>query len=108
MKGLLAVAAAVLQAGVALAQTADVTVFAAASLKTALDAVALEYQRDGGGRIAISYAASSALARQIEQGAPADLFISADADWMDYLEREKLIRAETRRPLLGNRLVLIA
>ena len=56
----------------------------------------------------VSYAASSALARQIESGAPADLFISADLDWMDYLAERRLIRAESRVNLLGNRLVLIA
>lgn len=108
IKGLLVAAAVVLQAGFALAQSPDVTVFAAASLKTALDAIAAEYRNDSGKRIAISYAASSALAKQIEQGAPADLFISADLDWMDHLERNKLVRPETRRPLLGNRLVVIA
>ena len=56
----------------------------------------------------VSYAASSALARQIENGAPADLFISADLDWMDYLAERKLIRADSRVNLLGNRLVLVA
>ncbi len=105
-----ALAAATLLAstGAARAQTADVTVFAAASLKNALDAIAAEHQRETGKRVAISYAASSALARQIEQGAPADLFISADLDWMDHLEQFKLIRPETRRPLVGNRIVVVA
>lgn len=79
-------------------------VFAAASLKTALD----EAQAACGRGFRTSYAASSALARQIEAGAPADLFISADQEWMDYLEARALIRVETRRDLLGNGLVLIA
>jgi molybdate transport system substrate-binding protein len=85
-----------------------VTVFAAASLKDALDESAKAYQAKAGDRIVVSYAASSALAKQIEAGAPADLFISADLDWMDYLEQRRLIRSDTRRNLLRNRLVLIA
>lgn len=89
-------------------QRADVTVFAAASLKNALDAIMDEFHRQTGKRAVASYGASSALARQIEQGAPADIFISADLDWMDYLEEKNLIRSGTRRNLLGNRLVLIA
>jgi molybdate transport system substrate-binding protein len=98
----------VLASGTVRAQTADVTVFAAASLKTALDAVAADFNHETGRRVTVSYAASSALARQIEQGAPADLFISADLDWMDYLQARGLIRPGTRRSLLGNRIVLIA
>ena len=98
----------VLASGPVRAQSADVIVFAAASLKTALDAVAADFNHATGRRVAISYAASSALARQIEQGAPADLFISADLDWMDYLQSRGLIRPGTRRSLLGNRIVLIA
>lgn len=88
----------------ALAQ-ARTLVFAAASLKNALDEIA---QGMPGGKAAISYAASSALARQIEAGAPASVFICADLDWMDYLETRKLLLPGTRRDLLGNRLVLIA
>jgi molybdate transport system substrate-binding protein len=80
------------------------TVFAAASLKNALDEVAALQPA----RPRISYGASSALARQIENGAPADVFISADLDWMDYLEKKGLVAPGTRRNLLGNRLVLIA
>jgi molybdate transport system substrate-binding protein len=95
-------------AAVAAAQPADSTVFAAASLKNALDAIVADYQRETGKRVVVSYAASSALARQIEQGAPADIFASADLDWMDYLERKRLIRSETRVSLLSNRLVLVA
>jgi molybdate transport system substrate-binding protein len=79
-------------------------VFAAASLKNALDEVASMSPS----KPTISYGASSALAKQIESGAPAQVFISADLDWMDYLERRKLLRAESRRNLLGNKLVLIA
>jgi molybdate transport system substrate-binding protein len=83
-------------------------VFAAASLKDALDAINADWQKANGKKATISYAASSALAKQIEQGAPADLFISADEDWMDYLATRKLIKAATRFDLTGNRLVLIA
>jgi molybdate transport system substrate-binding protein len=85
-----------------------VTVFAAASLKDALDAGVKAYQAESRDKVAVAYAASSALARQIEAGAPADIFISADLDWMDYLEQRRLIKAGTRRNLLRNRLVLIA
>jgi molybdate transport system substrate-binding protein len=90
------------------AQPADVTVFAAASLKNALDSVARDHRSRTGDRVSVSYAASSALAKQIEQGAPADLFVSADRDWMDYLQARSLIRPETRRNFLGNRIVLVA
>ena len=85
-----------------------VVVFAAASLKTALDEVAGRFARDATRRAPrLSYAGTPALARQIEQGAPADVFISADADWMDYLEARDLIRPGTRLDLLGNRIVLV-
>jgi molybdate transport system substrate-binding protein len=100
--------ALVLVSSAGTAQAADVTVFAAASLKNTLDAVIADFQRKAGRQVVASYAASSALARQIEQGAPADLFISADLDWMDYLQERGLIRPETRRSLLGNRMVLVA
>lgn len=83
-------------------------VFAASSLQTALDAVAADWQKSTGRKVAFSYAASSALARQLEHGAPADLFASADLDWMDWAEQRKLIRPGTRWSLLGNALVLIA
>ena len=85
-----------------------ITVFAAASLKDALDENVKAYRGVSGDRIVVSYAASSALAKQIEAGAPADIFISADLDWMDYLEQRRLIKADTRRNLLRNRLVLVA
>ncbi|MDR3500308.1 MAG: molybdate ABC transporter substrate-binding protein [Parvibaculum sp.] len=83
-------------------------VFAAASLKNALDDVIASYAATGGGKITASYAASSVLARQIEAGAKAEVFISADADWMDYLGQRGLVDAKSRENLLGNRLVLIA
>ena len=82
-------------------------VFAAASMKTALDAAAVAWQAQTGKKVSIAYASSAVLAKQIEQGAPADIFISADLKWMDYLEKSKLIRAGTRRNLFGNKLVLI-
>jgi molybdate transport system substrate-binding protein len=92
----------------AAAQAADVTVFAAASLKNALDDAGKRYEAKTGDKVIVSYAASSALAKQIENGAPADIFFSADLDWMDYLEQNKLIDTASRHTLLGNTLVLIA
>ena len=89
------------------ARAAEPLVFAAASLKNAIDGINAEWRRETGMTASVSYAASPALARQIEQGAPADIFISADLDWMDYLQERKLIKAETRTNLLGNTLVLI-
>lgn len=90
------------------AQAADVVVFAAASLKNALDVINGDWQKQTGKHTTISYAASSALAKQIEAGAPADVFVSADLDWMDYLDKKKLIKPGSRHDLLSNRLVLIA
>lgn len=78
-------------------------VFAAASLKNALDEANAAY----GSAVVASYAASSALARQIERGAPAQVFFSADADWMDYLEQKNLVQPGSRRNVLGNRLVWV-
>jgi molybdate transport system substrate-binding protein len=89
------------------AQARPVLVFAAASLKNALDDIAAQYERETGRKVSISYAASSALAKQVESGAPADLFISADLDWMDYLQTRNLIKVDARKNLLGNRLVLV-
>lgn len=86
----------------------DVTVFAAASLTNALQDVGKAYEAAGGGKVKFSFAASSLLARQIEAGADADVFFSADAEWMDYLAERKLIKTKTRRDVLANRLVLIA
>ena len=90
------------------AQSHDVLVFAAASLKDAMDDITAQYQRETGKHVRVSLAASSTLAKQIENGAPADIFISADLDWMDYLATRNLIQANTRKNLLGNKLVLIA
>ena len=85
-----------------------VTVFAASSLTESLKSVADAYQARTGIRIALSFGASSTLARQIEQGASADLFFSADTDWMDYLQKAGHIADASRKDLLGNDLVLIA
>ncbi|MDB5559687.1 MAG: molybdate transporter substrate-binding protein [Enterovirga sp.] len=93
---------------VAFAQSGDVVVFAAASLKTALDDISAAWTRETGKRARTSYAGSNTLAKQVEAGAPADLFLSADLDWMDYLSERGLIRPETRLNLLANRLVLVA
>ena len=84
------------------------TVFAAASLKNALDDIAGSYAKEGKPAPKVSYAASNTLAKQIEQGAPADLFFSADLDWMDYLAKKDLIQPDTRVSLLANSIVLIA
>jgi molybdate transport system substrate-binding protein len=85
-----------------------VTVFAAASLTDALNAVGHAYEAKTGGHVVFSFAASSALARQIESSAGADVFLSADSDWMDYLDNKGLIAHATRHDLLGNHLVLIS
>jgi len=92
----------------ALAEDKSLTVFAAASMKNALDDIDAAYTAKTGIKVAASYAASSALAKQIEQGAPADIFLSADTDWMDYATRKKTINEPTRVNLLGNSIVLIA
>ena len=92
----------------AAAQDKTITVFAAASMKNALDEIDATYTAKTGVKITVSYAASSALAKQIEQGAPADVFISADTDWMDYATAKKTISEPTRVNLLGNSIVLIA
>ncbi len=85
----------------------SVLVFAASSLQTALDRVAADWQAEGGAPVVISYGASSALARQIEAGAPADIVFSASEEWMERLDDAGLLRAGTRTDLLGNALVLI-
>jgi molybdate transport system substrate-binding protein len=104
------VALALCIAAIAPAQAAQppLTVFAAASLKESMDEAALAFERDTGQAVRVSYAGSSALARQIEQGAPADVFVSADLDWMDELQSKGLIDPATRSELLGNTLVLVA
>jgi molybdate transport system substrate-binding protein len=90
------------------AQDKTITVFAAASMKNALDDIDAAFLKASGTKVVASYAASSTLIKQIEQGAPADVFASADLDWMDYGAGKKLIKDDTRVNLLGNRLVLIA
>ncbi|MEO8304789.1 MAG: molybdate ABC transporter substrate-binding protein [Betaproteobacteria bacterium] len=87
---------------------ADVTVFAAASLKEAMDEQARQFGAATGNKVVVSYGASSALAKQIEAGAPADLFISADLDWMDYVDQKRLVASNARFDILRNTLVLIA
>jgi len=101
-----ALAVVILLAGLP-AQAEEITVFAAASLQNALEEVGAAYKQRTGNTAKFSFAASSALARQIEQGAPAALFASADEQWMDYLQQRKLIVDDTRKPLLGNSLVLV-
>ena len=95
-------------AGTASAQEKGPVVFAAASLKNALDDVNAAWTAKTGKAATISYAASSALAKQIESGAPADLFVSADLAWMDELAGKSLIRPESSVELLGNSIVLVA
>jgi molybdate transport system substrate-binding protein len=104
----LAVLALAGRPGRSLAQGGGPLVFAAASLKNALDDINRRYQADTRRKATISYAASSTLAKQIESGAPADIFISADQRWMDYVQEHGLIQPNTRYDLLGNSLVLIA
>jgi molybdate transport system substrate-binding protein len=89
------------------ARAQQLTVFAAASLTDAMKKISALWAKDGHGALRQSFASSSTLARQIEQGAPVNLFASADEKWMDYLEKNKLIAVDTRRNLLSNDLVLI-
>jgi molybdate transport system substrate-binding protein len=86
----------------------SITVFAAASLTNVLQELGDAFTKDSAVAVRFSFAASSTLARQIENGSPADLFFSADLEWMDYLQNKQLIQAASRRDMLGNRLVLIA
>jgi molybdate transport system substrate-binding protein len=90
------------------AEAEALLVFAAASLKGALDEAVMVFEAESGHRVSVSYGGSSLLARQLEQGAPADVFISADVAWMDQLASSRLIDETTRVNLLGNELVLIA
>jgi molybdate transport system substrate-binding protein len=92
----------------AVAEDKTLTVFAAASMKNALDDIDAAFTAKTGVKVNASYAASSTLAKQIEQGAPADIFVSADTDWMDYAANKKTINESTRVNLLGNSIVLIA
>jgi molybdate transport system substrate-binding protein len=94
--------------GAARADDNNLTIFAAASLKNALEAVNTACEADVGEKATISFAGSSALAKQIEQGAPADIFMSADLDWMAYLSDKNLTKKDTETKLLGNSIVLIA
>jgi len=91
-----------------IARAGELIVFAAASLKNGLDDAVARYEKKTGDSIALSYAGSSGLARQIEQGAPADIFFSADIEWMNYLDRNGLIETDSRVSLLGNEIVLVA
>ncbi|WP_291845089.1 molybdate ABC transporter substrate-binding protein [Maricaulis sp.] len=86
----------------------EITVFAASSLRTALDEIGAEFERQTGHHLTLAYAGSPVLARQISLGAPADIFMSANSAWMDRLETEGRIEADSRFDLVGNRLVLIA
>lgn len=106
IRGYLAFALVVLMAVPAAAE--DITVFAAASLKNAMDEVAAGFEAAAGHGVTVSYAGSSALARQIELGAPADVFVSANPGWMDRLDEAGKTEGGTRVDLLGNRIVLIA
>jgi len=92
----------------AAAQEKTLTVFAAASMKNALDDINAAFLKATGTKVTASYAASSALAKQLEQGAPADVFASADLEWMEYSSQKKTIKDDSRVNLLGNKLVLIA
>src|SRR5215471_11053425 len=98
----------ILGAPFAAGQEKAITVFAAASMKNALDDINAAFMKRTGIKVSASYAASSALMKQIEEGAPADVFASADLDWMDYGSQKKIIKDATRVNLLGNQLVLIA
>lgn len=111
MKKLICIVAGVVMLALPLAPALaqeQITVFAAASLKNALDDTNAAFTKATGVKVVASYEASSALAKQIEAGAPADIFISADLRWMDYAAGKKLIKPDTRLNLLGNKLVLIA
>jgi molybdate transport system substrate-binding protein len=103
------IAAAAISAGAAIPAIAgDLVIFAAASMKGSLDKVATAFEAGGGSKVAISYASSSQLAKQIEAAAPADVFISADTKWMDYLVEKGAVKKSAAINLLGNRLVLVA
>jgi molybdate transport system substrate-binding protein len=107
LRTLFAALAILVAGGVPAAAEQPVRVFAASSLTEVLNDIADAYARTGRPRPLLAFAASSALARQIEQGAPADLFVSADQEWMDYLADRKLVALASRRTLASNRLVLV-
>jgi molybdate transport system substrate-binding protein len=100
--------AAAVSPGIASGQDKSLVVFAAASLKNALDDVNAAFTKAAGIKVAASYASSAVLIKQIENAAPADIFVSADLEWMDYGAQKKLLNTGTRFNLLGNKLVLIA
>lgn len=102
------IAALILAIAPAFAGAAELTVLAAASLKGPLDAIAADFEKSSGIKVRLSFAATSALARQIESGAPAGVFISADRDWMDHVEKAGLLVPASRGDLLANDLVLVA
>lgn len=104
----LAAAVLMLASSAAAANAAEVTVFAAASMKNAMDEISARFAEETGNTAVVSLAGSSALARQIQAGAPADVFISANTDWMDTLEQDGLIDTDSRADLLGNSIVLVA
>src|SRR5215813_3672346 len=104
----MAATAGVLLAAAAPARADDLLVFAAASTKDALQDIAKAYEAAGKGKVVYSFASSSDLAKQIENGAPASIFISADKKWMDYVQEKNLIVPDSRKDLLGNTLTLIA
>ncbi len=106
--GIMMLAFACAPASAAAGKPPPVVFFAAASLQTALTAIGGEWQRKTGKKVRFSFAASSAVAKQIESGAPADLFASANPKWANYVQEKGLIKPETRRNLLGNSLALIA
>ena len=106
--GFVAFVTSILPLSASSARAESLLVFAAASLKETLEETGKAFTKDAGTEVKFSFAASSALAKQIEAGAPADLFASADLKWMDYLDEKKLIRSETRKNLIGNRLVIVA
>lgn len=110
MKNIATWAIALLLAILGIVANADdkVTVFAAASLTNAMTDISVQYEKEKATKITHSFAASSTLAKQIENGAPADIFISADTKWMNYLQDKKLINVASRKEFLGNKLVLIA
>lgn len=103
----LAALSAALALTLSAARAEEITLFAAASMTDAMTELSTAYSQAGGEPVKLAFASSSTLAKQIENGAPADLFISADQRWMDYLEERSLLQEGTRRDLAGNALVLI-